>query len=272
MTEAPILMHRDGAVATITLNRPEALNAISAAMVTALKTAFADLSADDSVRAIVLTGSGRAFSCGVDLKELSQTPDAIEKFDWHGGASLYDTIRACPHPLISAVNGYAITGGLELALMADFIVASEAAVFADTHARVGITPSWGMTQVLPRLIGINRARQMSLTGEFVDAKKACAWGLANEVVPADELPDRARALAVQISETDRSTMTRIRDLIAVSAELPFTESMARETAVFDTHIATVSAQDVAEGRSRVSARGQKLARDGGSASKEGTGK
>ncbi len=259
MTDTAILVHRDGAVAEITLNRPEALNAMSAALVDALKNAFQQLSADDTVRAIILTGAGRAFSCGVDLKEISQSPDAIQNFDWHGGASLYDAVHACPHPVISAVNGFAITGGLELALLADFIIASDTAVFADTHARVGITPSWGMTQVLPRLIGINRARQMSLTGEFVDAAKAYDWGLANEIVPADQLMDRARHLARQICETDRSTMTKIRDLIGISAELSLSASMTREAAVFDDHIATVSTKDVAEGRARVTARGRKLA-------------
>lgn len=259
MTDTLVLVKRDDQVAEITLNRPDALNALSAGLVDALKDAFRDLSADDTVRAIILTGAGRAFSCGVDLKEISQSTDAIQKFDWHGENSLYDVVQACPHPVISAVNGYAITGGLELALLADFIIASESAVFADTHARVGITPSWGMTQILPRLIGINRARQMSLTGEFVDANKASDWGLANEVVPSDQLMDRARALARQICETDRSTMTKIRDLIADSAELPLSASMSRETAVFDDHIATVSSADVDKGRTRVTERGRKLA-------------
>lgn len=259
MTEAPILIRRDGAIAEITLNRPEALNAMSRALVAALKDAVRDFSADDSLRAIILTGAGRAFCCGLDLKEMSQAEGAIGQFDWHGQNSLYAVAHACPHPIISAVNGYAITGGLELALLGDFIIASETAVFADTHARVGITPSWGMTQVLPRLIGLNRARQMSLTGEFVDARKALDWGLVNEVLPETRLMDRARDLATQISQTDRSTMTRIRGLIAQSVELPMAEAMRQEAQVFDAHIAQVSPSDVAAGRQRVTERGRKMA-------------
>lgn len=262
MTKNPLLINRNGPVAELCLNRPDVLNALSGALVAQLCQAFRDLSEDDTVRAVILTGTGRAFSCGVDLKEVSQDKNAVQSFDWHGGGSLFSVVHSCPHPVIAAVNGYAITGGLELALMADFIVASESAVFADTHARVGITPSWGMTQVLPRLIGINRARQMSLTGEFVDAKKAYDWGLVNEVVPAGDLITRAYHLAEQISETDRSTMTRIRGLIAQSAELPLSESLAREVAVFDQHIATVSAADLAESRARVTQRGRRMAGKG----------
>lgn len=259
MSDDLILIRRDGAVAEITLNRPEALNAMSRALVAALKDTFRGLSADNSLRAIILTGAGRAFSCGVDLKEMSQASDAIAQFDWHGPDSLYAIAHACPHPIITAVNGYAITGGLELALLGDFLIASDKAVFADTHARVGITPSWGMTQVLPRLIGLNRARQMSLTGEFVDAQKALSWGLVNEVLPADRLMDRARDLAGQISQTDRSTMGKIRDLIAQSVEMPLAESMRQEAQVFDAHIAQVAPSDVAAGRARVTERGRKMA-------------
>ena len=215
MTETPILLCRNGAVAEITLNRPEALNAMSHALVSALTQTIRNLSADTDLRAIILTGTGRAFCCGLDLKELA-TPGATQAFDWHGAGSLAATLRACPHPVISAVNGYAITGGLELALLGDFLIADPAAQFADTHARVGITPSWGLTQVLPRLIGINRARQMSLTGEFIDARTACGWGLVNEVVAEGALMPRARALATQIAETDRSTLGKIRALIAPS--------------------------------------------------------
>ncbi|MHA6261869.1 enoyl-CoA hydratase [Arenibacterium sp. CAU 1754] len=260
MTDAPVCVTRQGAVAEITLNRPKSLNALNRQCIDMLTETVRDLSAEDCVRAIVLTGAGRAFSCGVDLKELSATQTVADSLKWHGGESLFDVMRACPHPIICAVNGFAITGGLELALMGDFLIASDTAQFADTHARVGITPSWGMTQILPRLIGINRARQMSLTGEFVTAQTAYDWGLVNEVVPGDTLMPRARDLAGQISETDRSTMTRIRDLIALSAEFPLTESLGREVEMFVRHIRQVSPEAVAEGRAKVTERGRKMAR------------
>lgn len=259
MTEDPILLSIDGPVATVTLNRPAVLNALSQAMIAALLQTFRDLSADPDLRAVILTGAGRAFSCGVDLKELSEAIDVKSHFDWHGDDSLFTVIRNCPHPVICAINGYAITGGLELALMGDFLIASDTAVFADTHARVGITPSWGMTQVLPRLIGLNRARQMSLTGAFVDASTACEWGLVNEVHTPDALMQRAVDLAKQIAETDKTTLGRIRGLIADSADGSLSQGLMREAAVFDKHIARLSATDVAEGREKVTTRGQQLA-------------
>lgn len=260
MTDTPLLLHRQGTVVELTLNRPDVLNAMNHALVSALTGTLRELSADDSVRVIILTGAGRAFSCGLDLKELS-APGAMEKFDWHDEGSLFAVAHACPHPIISAVNGFAITGGLELAMLGDFLIASDKAVFADTHARVGLTPSWGLTQVLPRLIGVNRARQMSLTGEFVSAETAEKWGLVNEMVPDGQLMDRARALAGQIAETDRSTMVNIRGLIGQSQELLFKAAMAREFEVFDAHIAQVSSKDLAQNREKVTARGKALTRE-----------
>ncbi|NRB05120.1 MAG: enoyl-CoA hydratase/isomerase family protein, partial [Rhodobacteraceae bacterium] len=144
----------------------------------------------------------------------------------------------------------------ELALLGDFIIACERAVFADTHARVGITPSWGLTQVLPRLIGLNRARQMSLTGEFVEARRAYDWGLVNEIVPAGTAPERAMALAHQIAETDQTTMGRIRGLIRDGAGLPFEQAMALEAKVFRQHIAQVQGAALDANREKVTARGR----------------
>lgn len=252
-----LLETRQGAVVTLVLNRPEAMNALSRALIAALSGRIKTLSQDDSLRAIVLTGQGRAFSAGVDLKELAAAGDVSNALDWSGSDSLHDIIRACPHPVIAAINGFAVTGGLELALMADFLIAGPEARFADTHARVGITPSWGMTQILPRLIGINRARQMSLTGGFVDAETALAWGLVNEIVQGDLLA-RAQELAQQIAETDPKTMTRIRALIGQSAETTLSDGLAREVAQFSNHIAGVTAQSVGESRQKVTARGRAL--------------
>lgn len=253
---APLLKHRDGPVVELTLNRPDALNALNQELSSVLVATFKALSQDTSVRAIILTGAGRAFCAGVDLKDVAAKTSVADAFDWNGAESLYDVAKACPHPIITAVNGYAITGGLELALLGDFLIASDAAVFADTHARVGITPSWGLTQVLPRLIGLNHARQMSLTGDFVDAQKALDWGLVNEVLPTDALLPRARDLAHQIAETDQVTLGRIRNLIADGANLPFPDAMALETQVFNAHIQTVTPQTLESNRQRVVARGR----------------
>lgn len=256
--DAVVLCHRAGPILEVTLNRPDKMNALSRQMVRELTDILAQTSRDGGIRAIILTGRGRAFCGGLDLGEISGQ-DGISGLCWHGPDSLFAVAKACPHPIISAVNGFAITGGLELALLGDFLIASDTAQFGDTHSRVGITPSWGMTQVLPRLIGINRARQMSLTGAFIDARTALAWGLVNEVLPEQALMGRARELAGQIAETDVATMRRIRGLLALSAEHGLTDAMAEEAAVFDSHIAQVSASDVAHSRARVIARGRKIA-------------
>lgn len=261
MEHTHLILTRKGPVATVTLNRPRALNALSIALEAELCAVFRTFSRDDDVRAIVLTGMGRAFSVGVDLKELSSDPKGMAERNWHGPNSLASVMRACPHPIISAINGFAVTGGLELALLGDFLIGSEAAQFADTHARVGITPAWGLTQVLPRLIGINRARQMSLTGAYVSAARALDWGLLNEVTAADALLPRAQALAAEIAETDPTTMRKIRDLIDVSADTTLSEGFVRELKTFDTHMPGVTMDGVAKSRAKVQARGRRVTQD-----------
>lgn len=256
------LIDRAGAVAVVTLNRPEALNALSIALEDAVKAAFVELIADPAIRAIVLTGAGRAFSVGVDLKELGSGA-GLERV-WHGPESLSGVMRASEKPIIAAVNGYAVTGGFELALQCDFLIGSEDARFADTHARVGITPSWGLTQILPRLIGLNRARQMSLTGGYVGAEQALDWGILNEVTPADGLLSRAKALAAEIAETEQDAMTKIRALIAAGEGRPLDEALAGERAVFDAHLAGVSPEAVEARRVGVQARGKRVAKEAAS--------
>lgn len=258
MPEQVLLESREGAVVSLVLNRPDKMNALNRALIAALSATFKRLAGDDSIRAIILTGAGRAFCGGVDLKELAASEDVSRALTWQGEDSLIDIMRANPHPVIAAVNGYAVTGGLELALMSDIIIAGQSARFADTHARVGITPSWGMTQILPRLIGLNRARQMSFTGEFADAVRAADWGLATEVVADDALMARAQDLAGQIAETDARTFKTIRSLIARSAEGSLSFGLAAEAAQFKNHIAEVSGEAVNARRKDVTARGRRL--------------
>jgi enoyl-CoA hydratase len=158
-------------VATLTLNRPRQMNALSAALRRRFGEALAALGADDSVAAVIITGSGeKAFTAGVDLKELETAPLAAAELGPEGPVNR--AFRALGKPTIAAVNGFAITGGMELAINCDILVASTNARFADTHARVGIVPGWGMSQILPRLIGPVRARYMSYTGNFIDAATA----------------------------------------------------------------------------------------------------
>ncbi|MEM7524216.1 MAG: enoyl-CoA hydratase [Pseudomonadota bacterium] len=250
-----ILMAQEGPTALVTLNRPTALNAISLQLERELTSAIQALDADPAIRSIVLTGAGRAFSVGVDLKELSE-PDGLNRRTWHGAGSLSATLAASSTPMICAVNGYAVTGGLELALHCDFIIASDAAQFADTHARVGITPSWGMTWRLAQVIGPARAKQMSLTGQYVGAATACDWGLANEITSPDALLSRAMGIAFEISETNKAAMTRIRRLMDDNAG---GTAMEREAKIFDKHIKDLTPDDIAKNRMSAQARGRRVA-------------
>ncbi|HEY3810744.1 MAG TPA: enoyl-CoA hydratase [Acidimicrobiales bacterium] len=198
-------------VATITLNRPEARNALNSELLAAMPQALIAADGDERVRAIVLTGADPAFCAGLDLKELGSTGANLGAGEWPAGgagagAGAERTTRApwpvITKPVIGAINGPAVTGGLEVALQCDFLVASERARFADTHARVGVVPGWGLTVLLPQAIGLRRAKEMSLTGNFVDAAEAHALGLVGHVVPHHELLPTAVRLARDIASND----------------------------------------------------------------------
>ncbi|MGJ3625871.1 enoyl-CoA hydratase [Sphingomonas sp. MMS24-JH45] len=194
---------RDG-VATVTLNRPEAMNALSRALRSELYHAMVAIDADDDVRCVVLTGAGtRAFTAGLDLKELGSAAGALGAANASGAEeNPVKAVELCRKPVIGAINGVAITGGFELALACDILIASENARFADTHARVGVMPGWGLSQKLSRLIGLPRAKELSFSGNFLDAATAVEWGLVNRVVPADDLLPAAHALAADIASAD----------------------------------------------------------------------
>lgn len=190
-------------VATVTLNRPDRRNALSGELISVLRKTLAELDERDDVLAIVLTGADPAFCAGLDLTELGE-PDGPLRQIARGRV-----IPALAKPLIGAVNGVAVTGGLELALACDFLVASEHARFADTHARLGIQPGWGLTVALPEAVGLRRAREMSATGNFVDAQTALQWGLVNHVVAHGDLIAYARQLAADAASTDHDAMRTI---------------------------------------------------------------
>jgi enoyl-CoA hydratase len=203
----------DGGVATVTLNRPEARNALNRDLRRAIPTALLELDQRDDVAAIVLTGTDPAFCAGLDLKELAGMDDALREA---GATGERPPERGRPGPfpeldtpVIGAINGVAITGGFELALACDFLVASDRARFADTHARVGIMPGWGLTVLLPEAVGLRRAKELSTTGNFLDAATALEWGLVNHVVPHEELLPFARRLAADIAGVDTRAVRRM---------------------------------------------------------------
>ena len=186
-----LLEKRDG-YAIVTLNRPEQMNALSRELRRDFVAVFGDICADASIRVVILTGAGAAFCAGFDLKELGSgnSENAAEEV----GNELAEAMEAFDGPIIGAINGHAVTGGFEMALACDVLIASENARFADTHARVGILAGWGLSQKLPRMIGLSRAKEISFTGAPVFARQACEWGLVNHVVPAGALTRRNRLI------------------------------------------------------------------------------
>lgn len=213
MTDTPVLLDVSDRIATITLNRPDARNALSSEVLRLLPDLLARADADPEVDVLILTGADPAFCAGLDLKELGSTAGNLGGTGADGGANTHGVRGPFPRlskPLIGAINGVAVTGGFELALNCDFLVASEHAKFGDTHSRVGVMPGWGLTVLLPQAIGVRRAREMSFTGNFMGAEEALTWGLVNHVVPHDELLPFTRSLATDIIGNEQDGVRQIR--------------------------------------------------------------
>src|SRR5690349_20179947 len=184
-----LLIDTQDRVRTLTLNRPQARNALSSELRGKFFQALRDAETDEDVDVVIFTGADPVFCAGLDLKELGDTtelPDISPKWP------------AMTKPVIGAINGAAVTGGLELALYCDILIASENARFADTHARVGLLPTWGLSVRLPQKVGVGLARRMSMTGDYLSAAEALRAGLVTEVVPHDQLLGAARAVAASV--------------------------------------------------------------------------
>jgi enoyl-CoA hydratase len=244
MSDARILIERDGTTLTLTLNRPDKLNAIDGAMLDALDETLGKIERDRAVRAVILTGAGRAFSAGADIKEWTALAPLEFGRSWGlRGHALFDRLAALPPPVIAALNGIAFGGGLELALCADIRIASQEARLGLPEVTIAALPGWGGTQRLPRLIGAGRAKHMILTGQPIDAAKAEAWGLVGEVVAPEALLDRARELAGQIGANAPLSVQAAKRL--VDAALPVTPA-----ATLESHAGAVcgATEDAKEGR------------------------
>ncbi len=228
MDTSPLLVERDEAgFATITLNRPDKLNTLSIAMRRALTRVIAELEADPAIHVLILTGAGRAFTAGLDLDEWDAEPAA--------GAWEHDAVAAIEQfsgPVIGAINGLAITGGVEISLACDLLIASREARFADTHVKVGLLPGWGGSVRLQQRLGPIRAKELALTGRFFDADEALAWGFVNRVVAPEQLLPEAQALARQMLANPPEGLRAYKRLLNDEAELPFAAALGfeRETA------------------------------------------
>jgi enoyl-CoA hydratase len=245
-------------IATVTLNRPQAMNALNRALRKRLAEVMRVVDADDDVRAVILTGAGeRAFTAGLDLKELGSEAGAL------GSANATDpadnpvkAIELCRKPVIGAINGVAITGGFELALACDVLLASDQARFADTHARVGVMPGWGLSQKLSRMIGVSRAKELSLTGNFLGAEQAEAWGLVNRVVKPEELMPQARQLALDMLSVIPEMLTNYLKLIDDGYAIGFGDALALEKQRGREANAKLKSEDIEKRRADVQARGR----------------
>lgn len=236
--DSTVLITDHGPVRVFTMNRPHARNALSRGLMRELYAALTAADDDESVRAVVLTGTDPAFCAGVDLKEAQR--DGAAYFAEVREHSCIEKTGRMRTPIVGAVNGAVFTGGLEMALGCDFLIASPRAVFADTHARVGILPGGGMTARLPQVVGAAMARRLSMTGEVVDAARAERIGLVTEVVDHDRLLDRAVDLARQIAEVPAPTMAGLKEIYTRGHDPLIAPALAAEQ-----DIATAQTRDFA---------------------------
>src|SRR5499427_6647846 len=205
MADSPVLYHRQDSIVTLTLNRPETLNAMNEAMMGELERVLIELEADTTARAVVLTGAGRAFSSGGDQKRSGESPPSFFPSDL--GGALIERLNRCilrmqrlPKPIVGSINGVAAGAGLNIALATDLRIASDTARFGEVFARVGLVPDGGGTYFLPRLVGTAKAMEMILLADIIDAQEALRIGLVNRVVPGEQLEQETTKLAERLAQ------------------------------------------------------------------------
>ena len=243
MTYETILTETRGGVGMITLNRPEAMNALSSPLMRELADALAGFEADETIGAMVLTGSEKAFAAGADIKEMQDK-------GWPGTyledfiTAEWEHITRCRKPVVAAVAGYALGGGCELAMMCDFILAAETARFGQPEITIGVTPGAGGTQRLTRLVGKSKAMEMCLTGRMMDAAEAERAGLVSRVVPAAELVEEAVKVAQKIAAMSLPIAMMVKESVNAAYEVPLSQGIRLERRLFQ---ATFGTSDQKEG-------------------------
>ena len=242
-------------IALATLNRPQQHNALSRQLRANLLAALQQLDSDDDVGVVIFTGAGdKAFCVGADLKEFETAP--LREEEMGVDCPVMQAFEALGKPTIAAINGYTVTGGFELATNCDILVASTNAKFADTHARVGVVPAWGLTQYLAMLIGPVRARYLSFTGNYIDAQTAREWGLVLDVVAPESLIDHCRGLAREMLGCDRRTLADIRRAMRVGLHRTVEEGLLLEAKLAKESVARFDAAGFARTRRAVMNRGK----------------
>lgn len=227
MTEALVERADDNGIAILTLNRPKALNSLSPSLFVELRAHIENIAGSVEIGCVILRGKGRSFSAGNDLNAITSGDVAPSK---HYQAETLDLIANMPQPVIASVQGHCYTGSLELALACDLLIASDSAKFADTHGKWGMTPTWGMSQRLPRRIGPLKAKEMMLTGRIVSGPESVALGLANECVADEDLIPHTISLAQQIVANSWHTLKADKSLVNQGLDLHLTDGLAWERA------------------------------------------
>jgi enoyl-CoA hydratase/carnithine racemase len=235
-----ILYEKRGAVAWVMLNRPQVLNALNRQTLLELEAALKEAAADPEVRVVVLMGAGeRAFCVGLDLREVADKSPLEARELSRQAHRVFSLIESLPKPVVAAVHGYAMGGGVELALSCDLAIASEDAVFSQAEVNVGLTPGWGATQRLWRLIGVRRAKMLVLTGDRISAAEAERIGLVNKVVPSGKLREEAEALALKLAERSPIALRVAKEQLNKSLENPLSAGLDYEaeawSLLFSTH-------------------------------------
>ena len=227
-----IILEQQGAITIITLNRPASLNALTPLMIRELKNALKNISTDTNCKVLILKGAGRAFSAGVDLKAMNESLVGGQFTSYEiiqEGNEIANILRMMPQPAIVQVHGHCYTGATELMMFFDLIVASEDAKIGDTHAKWGIMPTWGMTQRLPRLVGIMKAKELSFTCKPITGKEAERIGLVNRAVPLEELDKTVLELANEILQNSAQTIAALKHLYNEGIHTTLEEGLKIET-------------------------------------------
>ncbi len=243
MTYETILLEKRGAAALITLNRPEALNALNGALMDELTDALRSIEADEDIGATVITGSEKAFAAGADIKEMA-SKGYMDVFMEDFITANWEEASRCRKPLIAAVAGYALGGGCELAMMCDFIIAADNARFGQPEIKLGVIPGSGGTQRLTRQVGKSKAMEMILTGRMMDAEEAERAGLVSRIVPLDDLVDEAMKVAETIARLSLPAVMIAKEAVNRAYETTLSEGVRFERRVFHSLFAT---EDQVEG-------------------------
>ena len=254
MTE--LLLQREDGYAVLTLNRPDARNALSPQLLLDLCGVFRQLQDESDIYSVILTGAGTAFCAGLDLKAMAEDESGLGVYAIHAQHDITAAMTAFDRPIIVGVNGVAATGGFELALMGDILLAASGACFADTHCRVGLAPGWGLSQKLARIIGPSRAREAHFTGNVISAQQAEAWGLVSRVVAPEDLLDACRQVATDIASCVPETVKVYKKMVNEGLQTDLAAGLAMERSVMTDVNQRVSGDVIANRRSGVQQRGK----------------